>query len=55
MIKIHPTAIIDTDLGNIGQHTKIWSYTHICKNAIIGENCTIGEGVYIGPNVKNWK
>lgn len=37
---------------NIGQNTKIWAYTHICKNAIIGENCTIGEGVYIGPNVK---
>ncbi len=52
MIKIHPTAIIDTELTNIGQNTKIWAYTHICKNAIIGENCTIGEGVYIGPNVK---
>lgn len=48
---IHPTAIIDTERNNIGLNTKIWAYTHICKNVIIGSNCTIGEGVYIGPNV----
>ena len=52
MIKIHSTAIIDTELTNIGDDTKIWAYTLICKNVIIGKNCTIGEGVYIGPNVK---
>lgn len=48
---IHSTAIIETDVSNIGKNTKIWAYVHICKNAIIGENCIIGEGVYIGPNV----
>ena len=48
---IHQTAIID-DGVSIGKETKVWSYTHICKNATIGENCMIGEGVYIGPNVK---
>ena len=48
---IHPTAIIETDILNIGENTKIWAFTHICKNAIIGNNCIIGEGVYIGPNV----
>lgn len=49
---IHPTAIIDTDPTKIGKNTKVWAYSHICKNATIGENCVIGEGVYIGPNVK---
>ena len=49
---IHFTAIIDTDISNIGENVKIWAFTHICKNVIIGNNCIIGEGVYIGPNVK---
>lgn len=48
---IHPTAIIETDIVNIGKNTKIWAFTHICKSVIIGENCIVGEGVYIGPNV----
>jgi acetyltransferase-like isoleucine patch superfamily enzyme len=46
----HETAIVETE--NIGDNTKIWAYSHICKDAIIGNNCVIGEGVYIGPNVK---
>lgn len=45
----HNTAIIETD--TIGENTKIWAFSHICKNAKIGSNCVIGEGVYIGPNV----
>ena len=49
---IHDTTIIETELSNIGKNTKIWAYTHICKNVIIGCNCIIGEGVYIGPNVR---
>lgn len=48
---IHSSSIIDTNLSNIGQNTKIWAFSHICKNATIGNNCVIGEGVYIGPNV----
>ena len=45
----HETAIIETD--NIGAGTRIWAFSHISRNAVIGENCTIGEGVHIGPNV----
>jgi len=48
---IHNTAIIDCDINNIGENTKVWAFSHICKNAKIGKNCMIGEGVYIGPNV----
>lgn len=47
---IHSTSIIETEKSNIGINTKIWAFTHICKNVIIGQNCVIGEGVYIGPN-----
>ena len=48
-VQIHPTSIIETE--TIGENTKIWAFSHICKGVIIGENCVIGEGVYIGPNV----
>ncbi len=46
----HPTAIVESEI--IGENTKIWAYSHVCKNAVIGKNCIIGEGVYIGPGVK---
>ena len=45
----HETSIIESN--NIGEGTKIWAYSHICKNAKIGKNCVIGEGAYIGPDV----
>jgi UDP-2-acetamido-3-amino-2,3-dideoxy-glucuronate N-acetyltransferase len=45
----HETSIIESD--SIGENTKIWAFSHICKGVIIGNNCVIGEGVYIGPNV----
>ena len=45
----HETSIVESD--NIGDGTKIWAFSHICKDALIGNNCVIGEGVYIGPNV----
>jgi acetyltransferase-like isoleucine patch superfamily enzyme len=46
---LHETSIVETE--DIGENTKIWAFSHVCKNAKIGKNCTIGEGVYIGPNV----
>ena len=46
---IHETSVVESD--NIGDGTKIWAFSHVSKNVIIGENCVIGEGVHIGPNV----
>ena len=42
----HETAIID-DGAIIGDGTKVWHYSHICKGAIIGKNCNIGQNVFI--------
>ncbi len=42
----HETAIID-DGSEIGEGTKIWHYSHICKGARIGKNCNIGQNVFI--------
>ena len=46
---VHDTSIIETN--KIGRGTKIWAFSHVSSDVIIGENCTIGEGVHIGPNV----
>lgn len=43
---VHETAVVD-DGANIGEGTKIWHYSHICKGARIGKNCNIGQNVYI--------
>ncbi|MEW4925076.1 acyltransferase [Algibacter sp. 2305UL17-15] len=46
----HPTAVID-DSSIIGQHTKIWHFSHIMNDSKIGNNCNIGQNVVISPNV----
>ena len=42
----HETSIVDEG-ANIGEGTKIWHYSHICKGAKIGKNCNIGQNVFI--------
>jgi UDP-2-acetamido-3-amino-2,3-dideoxy-glucuronate N-acetyltransferase len=46
----HPTAIIDEG-ATIGAGTKIWHFSHIMPEAVIGENCNIGQNVVISPRV----
>lgn len=46
----HPTAIID-DGCIIGKDTKIWHFSHIMPNCILGERCNIGQNVVISPEV----
>jgi len=46
----HETAIIDQGC-DIGEGTKIWHFSHIMSNCIIGENCNIGQNVVVSPEV----
>ncbi|HRX30159.1 MAG TPA: DapH/DapD/GlmU-related protein, partial [Saprospiraceae bacterium] len=46
----HETAVIDQGC-QIGEGTKIWHFSHIMTNAIIGDNCNIGQNVVISPEV----
>jgi UDP-2-acetamido-3-amino-2,3-dideoxy-glucuronate N-acetyltransferase len=46
----HPTAVIDPGCS-IGDGTKIWHFSHIMPNCVIGENCNIGQNVVISPEV----
>lgn len=46
----HETAVID-DGCRIGKGTRIWHFTHIMSNSVIGEKCNIGQNVVISPEV----
>jgi len=46
----HETAIVDEGC-KIGAGTKIWHFSHIMKNCIIGNNCNIGQNVVVSPEV----
>lgn len=48
---VHETAIIDDEVI-IGDHTKIWHFSHVQSGAAIGENCSLGQNVNVGNNVK---
>jgi UDP-2-acetamido-3-amino-2,3-dideoxy-glucuronate N-acetyltransferase len=47
---IHGSSYVDEPC-QIGEGTKIWHFSHIMKNSIIGEKCNIGQNVVISPEV----
>lgn len=47
----HSSAFIDEGC-QIGDGTKVWHFSHIMPNCIIGNNCNIGQNVVISPDVK---
>ena len=46
----HETAVIDEGC-QIGEGTKVWHFSHIMPNCIIGLSCNIGQNVVISPEV----
>ncbi len=46
----HDSAVID-DNCIIGKGTKIWHFSHIMSNCVIGKNCNIGQNVVVSPKV----
>lgn len=47
----HATAVIDEGC-EIGSGVKIWHFSHIMSNCVIGDNCNIGQNVVVSPGVK---
>lgn len=46
----HETAVIDKGC-QIGAGTRIWHFSHIMPDCVIGERCNIGQNVVISPGV----
>lgn len=46
----HETAVID-DNCKIGEGTKIWHFSHVMSNCVMGANCNLGQNVVISPDV----
>ncbi len=47
---IHPTAVVD-DGATLGEGTKVWHFSHIMNDAVVGERCNIGQNVVVSPGV----
>lgn len=47
---VHPTAVIDEGC-TIHANAKIWHFSHIMPQCIIGEGCNIGQNCVIFPEV----
>jgi len=47
----HETAVIDEGC-EIGSGTKIWHFSHIMPNSVMGMDCNIGQNVVVSPNVR---
>jgi UDP-2-acetamido-3-amino-2,3-dideoxy-glucuronate N-acetyltransferase len=45
---IHESSYVDQPCA-IGKGTKIWHFSHVMANSVIGENCNIGQNVVISP------
>ena len=48
---VHPTSVVDQG-AVIGRDTKIWHFSHISAQAMIGQDCKIGQNVFISDHVK---
>ncbi len=46
----HETAVIDEGC-TIGKGVKIWHFSHIMNDCIIGDGCNIGQNVVVSPDV----
>jgi UDP-2-acetamido-3-amino-2,3-dideoxy-glucuronate N-acetyltransferase len=46
----HSTAVIDANV-KIGNGTKIWHFSHVMSNSVLGNRCNLGQNVVVSPGV----
>jgi UDP-2-acetamido-3-amino-2,3-dideoxy-glucuronate N-acetyltransferase len=51
LIYIDPTAVVDQPCL-IGEGTRIWHFSHVMKDAVIGRNCILGQNIFVASGVK---
>ena len=49
-IFIHETAVIDEPC-TIGPGSKIWHFSHIMPDSVLGDNCNLGQNVVVSSKV----
>ncbi|WP_277346989.1 acyltransferase [Sphingomonas sp. G-3-2-10] len=50
-VLIHESSYVDEPVV-IGTGTRIWHFSHVLANTVIGEGCSFGQNVVAGPDVK---
>ncbi len=48
---VHESSYVD-DPCEIGAGTRIWHFSHVMKDSVIGRNCNIGQNVVISPRCR---
>ena len=48
---VHESSYVDEPC-QIGAGTKIWHFSHVMANSVIGPRCNIGQNVVISPGVR---
>lgn len=48
---VHESSFVDQPC-EIGAGTKIWHFSHIMANSVIGEKCNIGQNVVVSPRCR---
>jgi UDP-2-acetamido-3-amino-2,3-dideoxy-glucuronate N-acetyltransferase len=47
---VHPSAFVDEPC-QIGAGTKVWHFSHVMPNAVLGEKCNLGQNVHVASGV----
>lgn len=47
----HPSACVDEPV-TIGEGTRIWHFSHVMANAVIGKSCSFGQGCFVASGVR---
>ena len=48
---VHESSYVDEPC-DIGEGTKIWHFSHIMQDSVIGKKCNIGQNVVVSPGCK---
>ena len=48
---VHESSYVDEPC-QIGEGTKIWHFSHVMKDSVIGRRCNIGQNVLVSPGVR---
>jgi UDP-2-acetamido-3-amino-2,3-dideoxy-glucuronate N-acetyltransferase len=48
---VHESSYVDAPC-QIGEGTKIWHFSHVMRDCVIGPRCNIGQNVVVSPGVR---